>query len=270
MAETVERNIFFYRVLTPGSHQPVDVSAVLAALLVNAADPEKRYWTDSGETHLSKVDGEDRARFAYTRRTTLPQVEENGQFSNLKLKSTAGLADATHVRFFADSVAGADYNFRGPSAVRFGHFITANTGIRVAFQPLLKADVLKDLDQIKDVTLVSLKVNTAFASRVKRHDENLGQAIQATRAAAGDGVVELRITPPRYSRDKSVHGLKVEGRASTGNIDLNLLREKLVYRSAIVTVDTRHRILDIKAAYSAIGAAHAAMKDEIDIAASIG
>jgi hypothetical protein len=295
VADKVSRNIFFYRVVSPvdgiGKRKDVDVAKVLAALEANTANPAKRYWIDSGETHLSKVDGKDRVRFAYTRRSTLPQVEENGEFSNLDLKKTAGLADSTHIRFFPDSVAGADFNIRGPGAVRFGHFITATTAIRVDLQPLLKADVLKDLDLLKDVTLVSLKVNTAYAHRVRRYDQDLGSAIQATRRAAGDGVVELRLTPPRYSRNKSVqqslldrlrriasdpaageylYSLKVEGRSAAGDIDLNLLREKLVYRSAILTVDTRHRILDVESAYAAIGTAYSEIKDDIEAAVSIG
>jgi hypothetical protein len=263
---------------------------VMADLKANSAESSKRYWHDSGQTHFSIIEATTRVRFAYSRRRALPQVEDDGKLTNLVLRPTAGLAEQIHIRFFADSVAGADFNHFGPRVTRFGQFITATTGSPVAFEPLLRANVLKELDQLDEVTLIELKVDASFARGIRRHDRFLGDAISSAGRAAGGGVVQLKLSPARFSRGhlqrpgilqwlsriaadpdstEHVHVFRVAGRDGDNELDVNLLRDKLVYRAAIVTVDDRHRVLDTEAAYAAIGHAYNELKDEINAAASV-
>ena len=64
--------------------------------------------------------------FCQIRRTGLPQLEQAGTVSDLKIADNAGLVEAVHVVFFPDNIVGADFNFYGPRLSRLGYYLRVN------------------------------------------------------------------------------------------------------------------------------------------------
>jgi hypothetical protein len=277
------RSIYFYR--ARGLEAPptrVDLRPLLAQ--VGARHGNDRYWIADREVHLCLVDGPRRARFAYSRRRALPQVEEDGNLNALGLRPNAGLAEAIHVIQFANGIVGSDFNFFGPRVSRFARFLTEVTGVAVVLEPLVRGDIAEQLARLADITLLRVKIGTAASGAIREVDASIAEMLRnAERTGATEVEIVLRAsrggrealddrlsaTVRRFLRvpaiRESAQILQVRGHlAGGGTSEIDLLHSHVVASEEIIREGPRTRALDTPAAYAAIERAHTALRQEID------
>ncbi len=64
-----------------------------------------------------------RLRLGTVRQQDLPQLEDHGRISPLRLQSQQGIVEQTHVVFFDDGIVGVEFNFHGPRINRLGRYL---------------------------------------------------------------------------------------------------------------------------------------------------
>lgn len=304
----VERAIYFYRVDVgtdeagrPLHFDPTSLLARVARLPWNAS-VTGRYWNDAsdGKVTCCWVDrnkAPHRVRVGNIRRSALPELEEGGQLLPLNIPHGSGIAELIHVVFFKDNVAGADFNFYGPRISRLGSYLQCKAGQAcprvLQFQPLLKHDVERQLQQLQEIRLLTLAVRPSWLSRMTQANESLSDAFSAAHQLLDDpnGVVTITLKTPRYSRgwlpDKvltyakdivrtpgwrdGLERFRVKGyNPNAARIEeLDLLNDKLIAKRTILRQDDRSRALDPDSAYAAIESAYEELKSEIALAAAV-
>lgn len=246
-------------------------------------------------------------RFGQIRRAGLPQIEETGNLSDLDLAANAGLVEPVHVVFFPDSIAGADFNFYGPRLNRLGYYLRVKAGDPTPlthFEPLLRLDVINQLNTLQDVRLFDLKIRPSFIDAVRDADKDLGLAFDAAIQLGKCDQIEVLMRPTkddqtiRYKVGEIVGGamslgrklvtiakrlgkreeLKTEAtkfiirgkREDTGRVEsIDMLHDHLISHKQILKHGERSRALDPSSAYAAIEMAYEELKDELIAAASI-
>jgi hypothetical protein len=317
-APTLERKIHFYRIDAgkDAGGYPVlfDPLPALAKIDTLPFSNEKgRYLVGiDGSALCAWVDHQRERpamRFGQIRRAGLPQIEELGELSDLHLAENAGLVEPVHVVFFPDNIAGVDFNFYGPRVKRLGHYLRLKAGDPTPlahFEPLLRLDVLNQLEQLQDVRLFDLKIRPSFVEVVERADQDLGSAFQAARNLGHTEQIEILLRPAKDDRttiETSPEGgifsskislgrrlvniaktlarrddlrtetkkFVIEGkRQDTDRVEaIDLLRDHLICHKQIVRHGERSRALDPLSAYAAIESAYGEVKHELLVAASI-
>ncbi len=298
---TVERNIHFYRVVTPqddrGQRPPFPIAATLKYLDSLEWTDDGRYLADTdGRVTCCWVDGPNpfrRLRLAIIRRSGLPQVEQAGTLSPLRIPAASGLMEPIHVAFFPNAIVGTDFNFYGPRVSRLAMYLAQKAGgvcPPVVFEPLLRQDVSARLDQLEDVRLMQLRLQPSQAGILRQASQDLESAFDAAERAADADEVEivLRRRPHPYEvshrrglldlarglarrpdlRDR-VSRFVVKGfDQQTGHVEqLDLLSDHLIARKQIVREDGRTRALDADSAYAAIESAFRDLRAELEAAA---
>jgi hypothetical protein len=228
------------------------------------------------------------------RRTGLPQLERRGNMEPLGIPTAAGLVELVHVVFFPNNIVGSEFNFHGPRLSRLAHYVSAKAGHihrSVEFLPLLRQDVLNQLDRLKDVRLFQIKMRASFADVVAEADRDLGSAFAAAAKAGGAETIEVILSPKPYSRESISDKIlslvkKLAKRTDTreevsrfivkgfddeaGRTQLiDIMSDKLISKKQIVLQDKRTRALDPDSTFKAIVEAHAELKDQLHSAAAV-
>ena len=298
---TVERKIYFFRANVGadegGLPSPFNPTRVLRHIDALPFAPTGRY-LDDGETRLccwvDQLETRQYFRLGQIRRSGLPLVEQEGNLSDLAIPEDSGLVEAIHVVVFGNNIIGADFNFYGPRVSRLRRYLR-DKGNRncpeVTFDQLVRQDVAADLERLREIHLFHLKIRASYAATISEADADLGAAFDAAERVSQAEELELVLRPRKYSRNplaaRLLHAARylvhrpdlrdetskfeVKGvRRDTGAVELvDLLRDQLVAREAIVRQSERGRALRSESAYRAIERAYGELEDELVLAASV-
>ena len=298
---SAKRSIYFYRAdggLRPtGKPVPVDLRESLAKVNTLPCAADGRYLEqDDGNILCAWVDSaeEQRFRLATIRRSDLPRIEQGGNLSDLRLSDDQGLYEPIHIRVFADNIFGVEFNFYGPRPSRLAWYlrrVTGNEKLQFTLDPLLRQDVLAQLNRLEEVRLLDLAIRPSYASAVREASRDLGAAFEAAARVGQPELVRLILSPEAYSRSFlrrtvrraartlaarsnirenaqtfTVKGLDVE----TQTIEVvDVLRDQLVASKSIVRLDARSRAINDDAAYAAIQEAYTSLESQLQQAASV-
>lgn len=300
---TIERKIYFYRVDAgldeAGRPLPFNSTRVLQHIDSLPWTRQGRYWVDNeGKVTCCWVDAlglPHRVRIGNIRRTELPQVEETGVLSPLDIPPRSGIAEQIHVVFFNNNIVGADFNYYGPRISRLSYYLHEKArGIcppLVNFKPLLRQNVLEELDRLGRIRLFNLRISASYAATVALADRDLGSAFEAAARVGEAEELEIILKPAQHSRSwlsERLHPIirrlagrqdlqleasrfKVRGQnRTTGQIEeIDLLNDKLIAKRRILQIDERTRALDRDSAYAAIEDAFDELRDNLIAAAGV-
>lgn len=300
MAFEVDRKIHFYRVEgkrdDEGNLLPYDPVPVLDYIdgLSQAAD--RRLDLGDGNSSFCWVHSRtapQRLRLATVRRSALPSVETRGQVSFLDLDEDAGLADMTHVVFFDNNIAGADFNSYGPRLNRLAEYMTIKAngvGPLVAFSTLLNPDVAQKLNNFEEIRLVDYRIRAADVEVLAQKNESLFRALRATRELGEAGEVGLVLKPEKHKRENIGHDplnmvkqianndesrnastrFKVKGVDENGLIsEVDILNDQLLATKKVMRMSGQYRTIIPSSAFDAIEEAYDDMEPDIKRAAGI-
>lgn len=297
-----ERKIYFYQVDAgldggggPLAFNPVPVLRHLDGLPFTA---DGRYW-DTSDGHdtccwIDVIGPRARIRFGNVRRSGLPQVERHGEIGPLGIPTTAGLLEQVHVVFFGHNIVGSEFNFYGPRLSKLSRYIgqKANgTCPPVNFEPLLRQDVIEQIDRLEDIRLLQLKIHASYADVVAEADQDLGSAFEAAARAGEAEELEIILRPRAHSRQalstrllqtvkrlahspglrqESTHFLIRGYDSEVGRVEtVDILRDHLISKKRIILQNERTRALDSGSAYHAIEEAYDELRDELRSAARV-
>jgi hypothetical protein len=298
----VERKIYFYRADAgsdaAGSRLQFNPTPVLRHLERLPFANDGRYW-DTGDRHdtccwIDSVIPRGRVRFGNVRRSGLPQVERRGEIESLEIPVAAGLLEKVHVVFFPNQIVGSEFNFYGPRLPRLGRYFAAKASDvcpPVTFEPLLRQDVIEELDRLGDIRLLHLKIHASYASVIAQADQDLGSAFEAAARAGGAEELEIILRPRSHSRQPLANRLLrtvkrlaryqdlrqetsrfiVKGfDEEAAQIDtVDILKDHLIARKRIILEDERTRALNSESAYAAIEQAYNELRDELLLASEV-
>jgi len=314
----VDRNIYFYRAVSlmdKGGKPAFEPSRVFNAVKTL---PWKELYREEGEGKQTccwmgkRISIPCSVRFGLIRRTDLPQRESHGKLWPLKMARGSGLAEKIHVVFFENNIIGADYNFYGPSMAKFAEYLLAKgkqlekskvasrkkkvkneieipKGLR--FEPLLRGDVVDQLDKMKEIRLFRLRIRKSFAANLSEANKSLAAAFKAASRAGKADNVEIILRTPSHSKDSlgknilevakkiiripdlqhqalnfSVKGLSDD---AIKTLELDLLSDKLISTQSICLLNSRTKILESRSAFSAIRKAYKKLKKALENAPSV-
>lgn len=299
--QPIERKIYFYRanigVDQGGQPLPFNVIPALQHIGGLQFSPAGRY-LDDGDLRLccwvDRLNQEPRLRLVQIRQSGLPQLEQQGQLTDLAIPANSGLAEAIHIVVFGNNIVGSDFNFFGPRMSRFSWYLREKgNGLcpDVTFEPLLRQDVAAQLERFREIRMFHLKIRSSYAAIVEQADQDLGQAFAAAHRAGDADELEIVLRPRKYSRnalaDRVLQAARVLARrgdlrleaskfsvkgvrGDTGALEVvDVLRDQLVAHEAVVRQSARGRALDSASAFDAIERAHTALESDLVIAAAV-
>jgi hypothetical protein len=302
MLSKLERKIHFYRVDIGNDKNgfPLQFNPNPVLSIVNQlpfTDSDGRYLIDTdGDAVCGWVDGQGLQpcmRLGLIRRAGLPQIEQSGNLLDLDIAKNAGLVETIHIVFFPNNIVGMDFNFYGPRMSRLGYYLHMRGGEKFSpmFHPLLRKDVVAQLNYLSDVRLFDLKIHTSYIERIQQADHDLGAAFDAARQLGDIEVLEVILRPTKNGKYRIMDRLIGAARNLAGSGDLqsqsskfilkgrredtnkvepiDLLRDKLIVRKYIVRMGERSRALNKDSAYDAIKSAYGQLKDELETATGI-
>jgi len=198
------------------------------------------------------------------------------------------------LQVFANNIIGVEFNFYGPRPSRLGWYIRRTIGNgapRLALDPLLRQDVLAQLNKLEELRVLDLAIRPSYAATVREANRDLGAAFAAAARVGQSQVVRLVLSPEgnhkgflsrtaravtralaaRADIRENAETFKVRGLdEDTHKIDaVDVLKDQLVAHRSIVRLDERSRAINDQAAYMAINDAYVAMKDQLELAAAI-
>ncbi|MCY3570727.1 MAG: hypothetical protein OXH19_05240 [Chloroflexi bacterium] len=237
----------------------------------------------------------DSLKFCRLRTDDLPEIEEHGTLLPLELRDQAGLAEATHVVFFNDNVAGVLHNTKGPPLSRLGWYLTAKSDnfLRpIQFRPLLRTEPAGRLAVLQDLQKLTLEIFPSYKAAVRAADRSLGDLFDAIEEVVGNGsTIRAEVAFPdgsgqgglsRFLRpllmlaqdpnvEENVTAFRVEGlHGDTGQIGpIDLLGDRIVSRRKSVNLKERGRTVDSQSAFGAIRDAYSELRADIETASSV-
>jgi hypothetical protein len=293
--KTVERGIYFYRVDAGqdigGNPLPFDAEGVLRFVGKLPKSNAHRWTSQDGIAYGCWVDDDSRLRFGLYRNTALPHVEHAGVLSPL---TEPEIVETIHVVFFPDRIVGSDFNFNGPRMARLGQYLSdvaKSICNPVSFRPLLRHDVINQLDRLSELRLLRLRIRASYAVTVHQADTSLGTAFMAAREAGNAEEVEIVLKPQAYSHGWISRNLMSPLRRLAQRDDMHdnvlrfdvkgldsksqriqvvdMLSDQLIVKKKIVLHDGHTRSLDRESAYEAIEEGYAELEDELVSATEI-
>jgi hypothetical protein len=296
---TLERKIHFFRAslgLTGGGQPRQLQVGTLLPRMGRLRFNSSGVYQNVGEGNvlgvwIDRTQGVGRMRIATIRRTALPMVEENGRLSALAIGQSAGLYEAAHVCFFPNNIVGMELNFYGPRAGRIPGFLVPATGHRAfTLEPLLRQDVTEQLNRLRDLRVMSLRIRPSYSATVAQADASLGAAFTAAANVGNPQTVHVILAPEPNGRQnlgqRALNAVKqiaarsdlrenteeflVKGPDNDDRmLPIDLLSDELVVMKRIVRVDSRTRALQDGDAYAAIEEAYQEIQDQLEAAAGV-
>jgi hypothetical protein len=289
------RKVHFYRIVDPvGTPLPDAFRARAAAQTLRGLDVaagEAHFETADDVTLLGATIHDEATRppclaLYQIRRTDLPSVERRGQILDLDLAADAGLAEGVHVCFFPRNVVGFLYNHFGPRISRLADYLNHKLDLdpQITFQPLIRSDVMRTLQQMRDLTILELEVPAPHIELFDEANQSLAGALRAAQDVAGLRRVGLRLKLERreaagvtqrvremlagFIRDGRLDAfsrLKVLGYNTSSDQRewLDLLAERLVMEREVQARSEASRTISDTSADIAIRDAHREAEQEI-------
>jgi len=297
----VKRSIYFYRadagIHTSGKPIPVNLRVSLAAIdALPCAEGGRYLEQDDGNTLCAWIDSPDEQRFrlATIRRADLPRVEQGGNLTDLQLSADQGLYEPIHVHVFENNIFGVEFNFYGPRPSKLSWYlrqVTGNDDIRFTLDPLLRQDVLAQLNRLEDLRVLDLAIRPSYATAVRQANRDLGAAFEAAARVGQSQLVRLVLSPEPHGRGFLRRTVRTAARRLAGRSDIrenaetfkvkgldeetrtieavDVLRDQLVVSRSIVRLDVRSRAVNDAAAYAAINDAYMSLEHELQEAAAV-
>jgi hypothetical protein len=262
-----------------------------------AFDNAGRYYQFDGNIYCAWVDRPEspaRLRFAVIRREGLPFVEQAGVLSALNIPAAAGLVEQIHVEVFPNNIVGCESNFYGPRLPRLRSYLRERGGPEkqdVAFEPLIRQDVLAALQSFDGIRVFQFRVRRADIDLIAQADRSLADALAAQAALGSAEEFEVVLRPKAYSRDTDLgskmlnlvrklanrgevldaaKSFRVVGRVDGGpSQELNILDERLTSPQLVAKEPGRGRAVHSDSAYAAVRAAERELRDELAAAAAV-
>ena len=296
-----ERSIYFYRadagLQTSGKPVALHLKPVLERVGELACADGERYLAQEDDNVLCAwVDSvaHQRMRLATIRRSGLPLIEQGGNLNGLNLTADQGLYEPIHVQVFDKNIIGVEFNFYGPRPSRLSSYLRRVTGNNLCptftLNPLLRQDVVAQLNRLHEIRVLELAIRPSYASTVRQADRDLGAAFQAASRVGTPQLVTLKLSPVPHGRNWLGQRVLTAARTLAGREDMrentktfkvnglddqtarveevDVLRDQLVASKRIVRLNARSRAVEDEAAYTAIGQAYADLKPELEQAAA--
>jgi hypothetical protein len=272
----VERKIYFYRanagVENNGRRKLFRLAQVLDRLDALSFDSGDNYlqFADGNATccWIDRKQPHQRLRFGLSRRVGLPQLETTGRVTALRIAAAAGLVEQIHVIFFPNSIVGSDFNFHGPRMGRLSYYIcnkAPDVCDYLEFEPLLRQNVMQQVQRLQDIRLFDLRVRTSYADTLRTADEDLFSAIDVARRLGEAAEMQIILRPPPRSHQtlsnrllgvvktlasrqdirEQAEKFQVKGfDPTTESVELvDILSDQLISRKRIVLLNSRTRAL---------------------------
>lgn len=304
----INRKIHFFRIkmseLRQGSSSlhphsdPYGVFDYISKLPFKNNVPLSRYlYLPSGDVNLIEMDSTSSAsqikgRFAVSRRTSLPELENQGVLTGLQIPSNAGLAEITHFIYYPTAgVIGLEFNFYGPRATALKDYVvekSRNHSVPVAhieITPILNHDVDRQVRSIgNEVSLVQIEVAKNSIGITEQLDTSLKNAFEAAASISEAETVEVILRKKKYAKSgfgfpfvkqklidflsqqsnrDQIHRFKMIGEDTTTekNKAFDLLEDKMISTKSVITVDDKRRAVESTSMYNAIDEAYHELRD---------
>jgi hypothetical protein len=231
---TIQRNIHFFRSIcgqdAAGRPLPYDPTSCLSNIhaLDYADTGELGPYLDTTDSNsvccvVDQIGPPQRIRYFRIRKNGLPSLAQSGKFGPLSIPDDAGLAEEVHAIFFGNNIVGSDFNFFGPRITSLGYYFETIGGESVRFEPLFNKDATRNLDRLRDISVLSIRVTPSFADTIRDLSPDLSTAVAAIGRAGESQEIELVLRPAPYSRSK----LRITVELIKGIVGLDGFREQV-------------------------------------------
>lgn len=294
-----KRKVHFYRAYAGlnAGNKPVAVpfGPALAHLADLGFDAAGRYLADGEENALCAWPGiaaRPFVSFGLIRRSELPEMERAGALEPLGIPENAGIVEQTHFVFFPDNIVGSLFNFYGPRPRKLAWYLRRKypgTPINLRFDPLLRQDILEQLDAVSHLRVLKLGIHRSFVDRVAAADESLGRGFRATLEASDAEIAEIILRPRPRRRNMLADALKstvkvlarehdlqddvarfeVQAQREDGGLEwIDVLKDRFIVEREVETIRGR-RAVTPESAYGAIESAYEELREQLIHAAQI-
>lgn len=301
-----ERNVYFYRCHTDlnpdGTAEPYDPTPALEHIDALPFEGGERY-AGAGDGAVTcgwidALEAPQRVCLGKVRRSNLPALEEQGELRPLEIPEDAGIAEQTHLVFFPNNIVGMLFNFYGPRMASLRDYLKKlhpDTPNDLSIDPLLRQDVLEQLDQLRKIRVFDLRILRPFMNRLQQANRDLHETFSAAHEVGEAEQFQLILKPAPNSRGwiadrfldiarglagivsanpeakEEVTSFKVRGqnRETSSMETVDVLRDRLVVKKTVDLAGGRTRRLDPDSAYGAIIEAHEELEDQLVQAAAV-
>lgn len=305
MAEnTIERKVYFFRLdVLPNEDGSVPSFSIEDALRSiqglrferTSTGPRSRY----ADTHVgllcawpSLARDKIRLRFGRVRRDDLPRLENAGSIKPLPIGPTDGIVETTHMQFFDHNIVGVEFNYHGPRASALSTYCETKVPDLPHFRlrPLLNRDALRQLDNMEDMRLVSIRLHPSDAQLLAEANRSLPAAFQAVGQQYNANAIDFVLrAEPRRTLDRSIFEMvrtlfrssrnplddfdvfKLKGRSADRHRveEFDLLRDKLIATEVVAKMPGRTRAVDENSMFAGIEDAYNSLVDDLHAAAGV-
>lgn len=307
MSKEIERKIHFFYMrayeLKVGSNEmnrhsdPADIITQISGLPFAGAATQSRFRRlQSGDVNFIELannqgPGIIRGKFALSRRSALPELEQQGVLTQLNIPPNSGLAELTHFVYYPTTdVLGVEFNFYGPRTSALRDYLRIksrnfkNPIEYIDTTPILNQDIDSLLRDMGEVNIFQMEVARNELNIVEELNNDLQSAFKAAANLSDAESVEVVLRKRKYAREGfpfpfSVRKLK-EFLSSTDNRErvnkfkvnaasvreernknFDLLEDKMVAAKKVATIDSRRRSVDSDSMFNAIEEAYDELSD---------
>lgn len=204
--DTVNRRIHFFRadlgMSESGGQVPLNFDEIREALKKLPWVPGGRYVEQKNGNltfAITLPKGQSGVVLGLSRRSDLPQLEKDGKTEPLDISDNSGVAELTHFRFFAKNIVACEYNHFGPRASRLSEYLAKAlpTLPKFTLEPLLRRDITERLKDLKEVTLVDLKMRASTADDWLGKSDSLSEALHSLESSGQTDAIQLVLKAPK-------------------------------------------------------------------------
>lgn len=307
---TITRKIHFFKIemfeaqvsssLFAKHSDPAKVMEYIQSLQFMDNKPRSRYMylpnNDVCFLELDSIDakkGRIMGKMALSRRSALPELEQQGTLTSLNIPPNSGLAELTHFVYYpSKDIIGIEFNFYGPRSSVFRDYIQEKSKHYskpvhfIRLNPILNLDVEQTLQRIGEVNMLQIELDKNSLFVIEELDTNLKKAFEAAAEVTESETVEIVFRKKKYKREgfvfpflksKIIDFLKNDGnreslsRFKVVGEDLwaedkkargfDLLEDKLVSTKKIIAADEKGRNVDSDSMYDAIETSFLELKE---------
>ncbi|MED0673758.1 hypothetical protein P4S95_26725 [Aneurinibacillus aneurinilyticus] len=279
---------------------PISVIEYIQNLQFMNNKPRSRYmYFPNNDVCFLEVDNIDAAKgrimgkMALSRRSALPELEQQGTLTSLNIPPNSGLAELTHFVYYPNKdIIGIEFNFYGPRSSIFRDYIQEKSKYHsepvhfIRLNPILNLDVEQTLQRIGEVNMLQIELDKNSLFVAEELDANLKKAFEAAAEVTESETVEIVFRKKKYKREgfgfpflksKIIDFLKNEqnreslSRFKVVSEDLwaedkkargfDLLEDKLVSTKKIIAADKKGRNVDSNSMYDAIETSFMELKE---------
>lgn len=299
----VTRKIYFYRIYAghnlAGEPTAYDVKSVLEAIRGLDFKTDAPYLKDEDGFEIcclvDELSSPQKVRFCKITRDELPQIERQGNLTDLELAEKEGLAECVHAVFFPENIVGLEYNYNGPRVARISEYLHAKSQNRSPqepeFEQLVERDAIEKLKHMRIVRKFRLKVRQSVFSSVEQAGGSLADAFRSARELGQAKEIELILSVGHAGGNETLASTlinvattiirlkdtnndvisgEIKGRSDSGKMEVvDLLNAKLVAEKSIPRRGGRTSAPHKDLVYAAIEEAYNDFKDQFPSALGV-